>query len=77
LKTKDVLDLVGRAPFRPFKLKLTNGAIYRFPTQKFLGNTQDGNLIYWFGPKGESVLIDSEAVAEVSEGKHFEARGLL
>ena len=68
MKQPDIVELVSREPFRPFKIRLSNGTIYRFPTVKFLGASQDGRLIYWFGPKGEAVRIDTEAITEVSEG---------
>jgi hypothetical protein len=68
MSRNDVLEMVRMTPFRPFKVKLENGSIYRFPQPKFLGASQDGRLLFWFGPKGEVVRIDAERVTEISEG---------
>lgn len=66
MKVAEIKDVVERQPFRPFKIRLTNGAQYAFTSPRDLGAPRDCHLIFYFG-KSESVRIDSDCIAEIIE----------
>ena len=62
----EIQNLVERRPFRPFTVRLNNGATYNFREPRDVGAPKDYNLIIYFG-QSESVRIDSESIVEVIE----------
>jgi len=51
-------------PFRPFTVRLTNGAEYTFSEPRDFGAPKDYREIVFFGDS-ELVLIDPESIAEI------------
>ena len=49
MKTGEIKDLVERRPFRPFTVRLTNGAQYSFKDSRDIGAPKDFRLIIYFG----------------------------
>jgi len=66
MKTVEIKSLVERQPFRPFAVRLTNGAQYTFKDPRDVGATKDYHLLFWFG-RSEAVRIDSDSIVEVFE----------
>jgi len=66
MKTAEIKSLVEREPFRPFAIRLNNGAQYTFKGSKDVGATKDYHMIFWFG-KTEAVRIDSDSIVEIIE----------
>ena len=66
MKTKDIKGLVQRQPFRPFAVRLNNGAQYTFAEPRDFGATRDFHMIFFFG-QSEAVRIDTESIAEIIE----------
>ncbi len=67
MKVADIQEIVEREPFRPFSLRLNNGAQYTFESERELGATQDYGMVFYFGPRGGAVRIDTESVVEIIE----------
>ena len=59
-------DLVHRAPFRPFAVRLSSGAEYQFLDRDDLGASKDGRMIFYFG-ESQTVRIDTDSITEVVE----------
>ena len=55
-----------RHPFRPFGLRLNNGAQYTFKDAKDVGTPRDYRLLIYFG-KSETVRIDPGSIVETFE----------
>jgi len=58
-------EVTERLPFRPFVVRLNNGAAYEFKEPRDFGAPRDYRHIVYFG-EHESVLIDAESIAEVT-----------
>lgn len=69
MKVSDLKEMVEREPFRPFSVRLNNGAQYTFKTPRFLGATQNYGMIFYFGETGGAARIDSESIAEIIEAE--------
>jgi hypothetical protein len=69
MKTTEIKPFVDRTPFRPFAVRLTNGARYEFRDSKSLGATRDGETLFFFGETGGFVLIDAENIVEIINEK--------
>ena len=67
MKVSDVKDIVDRQPFRRFAVRLSNGAQYAFNEQRDLGVSKDYQMLFYFGPGGGAVRIDTENIVEVFE----------
>ncbi len=67
MKTAEIKETLERNPFRPFAIRLTNGAQYAFKTPRDLGATKDYRMLFYFGDNGEAVRIDSESIVEIFE----------
>ena len=65
MKVKEILNLVEREPFRPFAIRLNNGAKYSFKTPRDLGAAKDGHLFFYFADSGDVVFIDADSIVEV------------
>ena len=57
-------EAAERKPFRPFAVRLNNGAEYTFREPRDFGAPKDYREIFYFGDAG-FVLIDAEAIAEI------------
>ena len=66
MKVADIKEVVERAPFRPFAIRLHNGAQYTFHTPREVGATQEYNMIFFFG-KTTAARIDTDSILEVIE----------
>jgi hypothetical protein len=66
MKVAEIKDLVERRPFRPFAVRLNNGAQYTFKDARDVGAPKDYRLLIYFG-KSEAVRIDTDSIAEIFE----------
>lgn len=64
MKVEDIKGFVERQPFRPFVLRLSNGAQYTFGELRNLGAPKDYQVIVYFGDS-DWALIDTENVVEI------------
>lgn len=64
MKVEEIKNVAERQPFRPFSVRLTNGARYNFNHPREFGAPQDYHIVFFFGPT-EAVPIDSENIAEI------------
>ncbi len=67
MKVADLKQVVEREPFRPFTVRLNNGAQYTFKTPRFLGASQGYGMLFYFGERGGAVRIDRDSIAEIIE----------
>ncbi len=65
MEVEDIKGLVERQPFRPFGVRLSNGAQYTFKEPRDIGAPKDYRLIIYFGEKGELVFIETDSIVEV------------
>ena len=66
MKGEDIKGLAERNPFRPFVVRLVNGAQYSFKKARELGAPKDYHMIFFFG-ETEAVRIDTESIVQVIE----------
>ena len=66
MKVKDIKSLVERQPFRPFAIRLTNGAKYTFANPRDVGAQKDYRLLIYFG-ESEVTRIDTDSIVELIE----------
>ena len=66
MKLAEIKGLVERLPFRPFSVRLNNGAQYHFKNPRDVGATKDYHIIIYFG-RTEAVRIDSGSISEIVE----------
>lgn len=66
MKAVGIKGLLQRHPFRPFAIRLSNGAQYTFRESRDLGATKDCHILVFFG-KSEAVRIDSNSIVEIIE----------
>ncbi len=66
MKVAEIKSLVERQPFRPFAIRLNNGAQYMFKDRRDVGATKDYNLLFHFG-RSEAVRIDADSIVEIFE----------
>ena len=64
MKVAEIKGLVERHPFRPFSVRLNNGAQYTFKDAKDIGAPRDYRLLIYFG-KSEAVRIDPGSIVEI------------
>ena len=55
-----------RQPFRPFVVRLHNGAQYTFSEPRDSGALRNYRMIFFFG-KSEAVRIDTDSIVEIIE----------
>ncbi len=67
MKVDDLKDVVEREPFRPFTVRLSNGAQYTFNEPRDLGAARDYGMIFYFAQPRGAVRIDSENIVEIIE----------
>lgn len=66
MQAAEIKDLTQRSPFRPFSVRLTNGAEYPFLNRDDLGVSKDGRMLFYFG-ESQTVRIDTDRIVEVVE----------
>ncbi|HMF80382.1 MAG TPA: hypothetical protein VK562_03185 [Candidatus Acidoferrum sp.] len=66
MKTAELKRIAQRRPFRPFAVRLSNGARYIFNDARNFGTPKDFHAIVFFGQK-DIVVIDTENIVEVFE----------
>ena len=66
MKQSEIKGLVERQPFRPFGVRLSNGAQYTFKEAREFGAPKDYHMIFFFG-ESEAVRIDTESIVEIFE----------
>jgi hypothetical protein len=64
MKATALKEVAERKPFRPFAVRLNNGARYSFTESRNFGAPKNYREIFFFGDS-EWVLIDSESIAEI------------
>jgi len=69
MQLADIKDFVERQPFRPFSIRLNNGAQYTFKSPRDLGATKDYHMIFYFADSGGAARIDSDSIVEVIESE--------
>lgn len=67
MKVQAIQGRVERQPFRPFAIRLNNGAKYNFKTARDLGAAKDGHLLFYFADSGDVVRIDADSIVEIFE----------
>ena len=72
MKVADIKEVAEREPFRPFSLRLNNGAQYTFNSPRELGATQEYNMIFFFG-RTTAARIDSDSIVEIIEAVSTES----
>jgi hypothetical protein len=66
MKTAELKRVAKREPFRPFGIRLSNGARYTFNHEREFGAPRDFHAIVFFGQK-DIVLIDTDNIVEIFE----------
>jgi hypothetical protein len=66
VKVEAIKGLVQRQPFRPFAVRLSNGAQYTFKEARAVGAPKDYHVIFYFGDR-EFVPIDTENIVQFFE----------
>ena len=64
MKAARIKNLLAREPFRPFSIRLKNGATYNFRKPREVGGPRNGRMIFYFG-QHEAVRIDADEIAEI------------
>ena len=64
MKIADIKSFAERTPFRPFAVRLNNGALYTFTKPGSIGAPEDYHMIFHFG-KSEAVRIDTDSIVEI------------
>lgn len=67
MQVTDLKEVMERDPFRPFSVRLNNGAQYNFKTPRDLGATKDYHMIFYFADSGGAARIDSDSIVEIIE----------
>ena len=64
MEVEQIKHVLGRTPFRPFRMRLSNGATYDINEPRDFGATRSLRTIVYFG-QHEAVLIDPLHVVEL------------
>jgi hypothetical protein len=68
MKVEEIKLLVEREPFRPFRIRLSNGATYSFNERRDVGAPRKlSHTLVYFG-ETELALIDIENIVEIFNG---------
>jgi hypothetical protein len=65
MKAAELKEVAERQPFRPFGVRLSNGAQYFFNEPRQFGAPRDFDVIFFFGDAGGWALIDTENIVEI------------
>jgi hypothetical protein len=66
MNAQKIQNFVERKPFRPFGIRLNNGAQYTFKEPRNIGAPKNYRLIIFFGDS-EAVRIDTDSITEIFE----------
>jgi hypothetical protein len=66
MQSSEIKNLVERQPFRPFGIRLSNGAQYVFREPREFGAPKDFGMIFFF-TENSAVRIDTENIVEIFE----------
>jgi hypothetical protein len=66
MQSGEIKNLVERQPFRPFGVRLSNGAQYFFSEPREFGAPKDFGMIFFF-TESSAVRIDTENIVEIFE----------
>ncbi len=66
MKVENIKDIVERQPFRPFTVRLSNGARYTFEKPRNIGAPESYSMIFFLG-QSQAVRIDTESIVEIIE----------
>ena len=66
MKTAELKRVAKRDPFRPFGIRLSNGARYFFNSEREFGAPKDFHTIVLFRQR-DMVVIDTENIVEIFE----------
>jgi hypothetical protein len=66
MHVQDLKEVAEREPFRPFAVRLVNGAHYTFTKPREIGAIGDYRMIFYFGAN-KAVRIDAESIVEIIE----------
>lgn len=69
MRVTDIQEIIERDPFRPFTVRLNNGAQYSFNTRREIGATQDYGMVFHFHEGGGAARIDTDSIVEIIESK--------
>jgi len=64
---EELKSVAERRPFRPFRVRLSNGALYSFNESRELGAAQDYHVVFYFAPDGKVAMLDTDNIVEVIE----------
>ena len=64
MQIAELKRIVERDPFRPFGVRLSNGAQYLFNQPRQFGAPEDLNVIFFFGAH-DWAIIDTENIVEI------------
>jgi hypothetical protein len=64
MSVDDVKRLAARQPFRPFAVRLNNGAQYTFTESRNFGAPGDYHLIFYFG-EADWAMIEPDTIVEI------------
>ena len=64
MKAKAIKRLVEREPFRPFGVRLNNGAQYLFKKPRHVGAPKDYHLLVYFG-ENQVALNETDSIVEI------------
>jgi hypothetical protein len=63
MQISEIKQLAERQPFRPFAVRLSNGAQYSFNEPRDFGAPRDFRMIFFFA-ENQAVRIDTENIVE-------------
>ncbi|MSU62542.1 MAG: hypothetical protein EXS31_09110 [Pedosphaera sp.] len=66
MKAGEIKIVAEQTPFRPFAVRLNNGAQYMFAKPGSIGAPEDYHTIFFFGAS-EWVMIDTDSIVEIIE----------
>jgi len=66
MKVEEIKKLAERQPFRPFIVRVNNGAQYAFREPRNFGAPEDYHIIFFFG-ESDWALIDADSITEIIE----------
>ena len=69
MKVKEIKRVIERQPFRPFAVRLSNGAQYTFKEPRNIGAPGDYHVIIYFGARNY-VEIDTDSILEIIHRKN-------
>lgn len=64
MKVQEIQKFAERQPFRPFAIRLNNGAQYTFNDPREIGAPRNYREILYFG-ESDWVFIDTDSITEI------------